>query len=113
MSDSRISAVAIRIEPARAWSVGVLQLAGASLSRAGVWAADVAQQFGSVLSALMGPAVFSAYAFAFWSLAQNLGWTATFPYAAGPLSNWLIWLAIAILVHVAADVLRRRVGTEK
>ena len=55
----------------------------------------------------MGPAVFSAYAFALWSLANNLGWTDTFVFAAGPLSNWLIWLGIAILVNLAASVLRR------
>jgi hypothetical protein len=56
----------------------------------------------------MGPAIFSAYALAAWSLAANMGWTGTFLYKDGPLSNWLIWLGIAILVHVAADVLKRR-----
>lgn len=55
----------------------------------------------------MGPAVFSAYAFAFWSLAANLGWTDTFLFASGPLSNWLVWLGIAILINLAASVLRR------
>jgi hypothetical protein len=113
MSEPRITAIAIRTEPARAWSVGVLQAAGTSLSRAGVWAADTAQQFGSLVSALMGPAIFCAYAFAFWSLGANLGWTDTFPYTAGPLSNWLVWSGIAILVNVAAGVLRRHTRSEK
>jgi hypothetical protein len=55
----------------------------------------------------MGPAVFSAYAFAFWSLAANLGWTNSFIFTAGPLSNWLVWVGIAILTNVAASVLLR------
>lgn len=113
MSEPRISAIAVRTEPARAWTVGVFQ-AGVNLgTRAGTWAVDVAQQFGSLLSALMGPAVLAGYSFAVWSLAANLGFTNTFPYAAGPLSNWLIWAGIAIAVHVAASVLQRHIAVEK
>jgi hypothetical protein len=113
MSEPRITAMAVLTEPARQWTFGVLQSAGASLGRVGTWAGDTAQQFGSLLSALMGPAVFCAYAFALWSLAANLGWTETFPYGAGPLSNWLIWIAIAIMVHVAAGVLRRHTSSDR
>lgn len=113
MSESRTSAVAIRIEPARAWAIGALQSTGAALGNAGVWAGETAQQFGAVLSALLGPAVFSAYAFAFWSLAANLGWTDTFLFVAGPLSNWLVWLAIAILVNVASSILKRHTRLEE
>jgi hypothetical protein len=113
MSESRTTALAVRTEPARVWTAGVLQAATNSFVRAGAWAVDTAQQFGSLLSALMGPAVFSAYAVATWSLAANLGWTGTFPYTTGALSNWLIWAGIAAAVHLAAQILRRHTRSEK
>jgi hypothetical protein len=86
-------------------AVGVISL--------GTWATKTAQQFGTLLSALMGPAVFSAYVFAVWSLADNLGWTDTFVFHNGPLSNWLIWLTFAILVNTAASILRRHTEQEE
>lgn len=107
MPESRTSAIALRTEPARAWAVGALQASSTALVRAGAWAGDTAQEFGTLLSALMGPAVFSAYAFAAWSLAGNLGWTDTFVFSSGPLSNWLVWVAIAIVVNVASSILKR------
>jgi len=103
----------VRTEPARAWVLGTVQGAADVFVRAGEWAVDTAQQFGALLSALMAPAVVSVYAFALWSLAANLGWTNSFVFPAGPLSNWLIWLGIAILVHVAANVLQRHTQGEK
>jgi hypothetical protein len=88
--------------------VGVMQTTGSILGNGAVWAADTAQQFGALLSALMGPAVFSAYALALWSLASDLGWTNSFIFSTGPLSNWLVWLVLAVLVNVAASILKRR-----
>jgi hypothetical protein len=111
MSESRTSAIAIRTEPARAWAIGAVQATTTVLSRAGAWAGDTAQEFGTLLSALMGPAVFSAYAFAAWSLAANLGWTDTFVFPSGPLSNWLVWLAMAIVVNAASSILKRHTHT--
>jgi hypothetical protein len=55
----------------------------------------------------MAPAVFSAYAFAVWSLAANLGWTDSFIFTSGAFSNWLVWLALAIVINVAASILQR------
>jgi hypothetical protein len=110
MPETRTSAIAIRTEPQRA--VTILQSTTTVLSRTAAWAADTAQEFGAVVSALMGPAIFCAYAFAIWSLAANLGWTDTFLFASGPLSNWLVWLAIAVLINLAASVLRRRTEAE-
>jgi hypothetical protein len=80
---------------------------GEGFHRVGVWAADTAQQFGSLVSALMGPAVVSAYAFAAWSLVSNLGWTDSFIFTTGPLSNCFVWSGAAALVHVASVILRR------
>lgn len=105
--------IAIRTEPVRAWTLAAWQAVGSFSATAGAWAADTAQRFGALVSALMGPAVFSAYAFAFWSLAASLGWTNTFVFPAGPLSNWLVWLGIAVLVNLAASILKRHADPEK
>ena len=78
-----------------------------AVGRVGVWAGDTAQQFGMLVAVLMGPAVFSAYAFAVWALAANLGWTDTFVFLAGPLSNWIMWLGVAVLVNTAAAILKK------
>ncbi len=112
MSEPRITAVAVRTEPARAWLAGTLDSSLDVLGRAGAWAADTAQQFGALLAALMGPAVFSVYAFAFWSLSDNLGFTNTFVFQKGPLSNWMVWMGFAILITLAASILRRHTRTE-
>ena len=107
------TAIAVRVEPAKAWTSGLLQSIGLAARDAGAWATETAQQFGALLAALMGPAVFSSYAFALWSLADNLGWTDTFVFHNGPLSNWLIWLSFAILINVAAAILRRHTQLEE
>jgi hypothetical protein len=106
MPDTRTTAIAIRTETQRA--AGLLQAINAILARAGAWATGTAQEFGALVAALMGPAVLSGYALAAWSLASNFGWTGSFLFNSGPLSNWLVWLAIAILVNTAASILRRR-----
>ena len=107
------TAITVRIEPARVWSAGLLQTLRTGAKGLGTWATDTAQQFGALLAALMGPAVFSSYAFALWSLADNLGWTNSFVFHDGPLSNWLIWLGFAILVNLAASILRKHTQFEQ
>lgn len=115
MRESRTLAVTVpsKAELLRGWSLNAAQAAGQGLSRAGTWAADTAQQFGSLVSALMGPAVISAYAFAAWSLAANLGWTDSFLFNSGPLSSWFIWAGLAVLVHAASGILQRRARPEE
>lgn len=105
MPEPTTTAIAITTETPRA--DGLLQTSGSLLARTGAWATDTAQKFGALLAALMGPAVFSGYSFAAWSLAANLGWTNSFVFTSGPLSNWLVWLTIAIMVNVAASILRK------
>ena len=107
MSEIRTTAVAVGTESARPWADGVLQAITGFLSRTGSWAGDFAQRFAALLSDLMGPAVFSAYALAAWSLTSNLGWTESFIFLTGPLSNWLVWLGFAILLNCAASILKR------
>ena len=50
--------------------------------------------------AVAGPAVFAIYVIAVWSLTADLGFTKSFPWSAGPLSNWMIWLALALLSNL-------------
>jgi hypothetical protein len=61
----------------------------------------------------MGPAIVSAYAFAAWSLAANLGWTDSFLFSSGALSNCFVWFGIAVLVHLASGILRRHTRSEE
>lgn len=100
---------AVQQEPARSWLVGTV---GKSLVKAGLrsasWAADTAQKFAALLADLLGPAVFLVYAMAAWSLTASLGWQDNFLFSTGPLSNWLIWLGLAILLSFAAGILKRR-----
>jgi hypothetical protein len=107
MVEPRSNVVALRAENSRSWPNVVLAGSGIVLERVGVWAADTAQQFGALVAALMGPAVLSVYAFVAWSLAANLGWTDTFVFKTGPLSNWMIWMGAAALVTLAASILRK------
>ena len=107
------TAVTVRVEPAKVWTTGIVQGMIAGTRALGLWASETAQQFGALLAALMGPAVFSAYMFAVWSLADNLGWTDTFVFHNGPLSNWLIWLGLSILIHLATTILRRHTHPEE
>ena len=107
MPETRTTAVAITTESPKV-AAELLHSTGTVLSRAGSWATDTAQEFGALVAALMGPAVLSGYALAAWALSANLGWTDTFLFNSGPLSNWLIWLAIAVSVNLAASILRRR-----
>ena len=106
MPDTRTTAVAIRTDTTKL--AAVVHATTGLLSRTGSWASDTAQESAAVVAALMGPAVFSVYALAVWCLSSNLGWTNTFFFTSGPLSNWLVWLAIAVSVNLAASILRRR-----
>jgi hypothetical protein len=112
MSETQTTVVAVQTESTRPSIGGVLQTVTGSLSRTGSWAADFAQRFAALLSDLMGPAVFSAYALAAWSLAGSFGWTDSFLFSAGPLSNWIVWLAFAILLNFAASILKRHTQNE-
>ncbi len=111
--EPRSIAVAIRAENSRSWPIVLLQSSVFVLERVGVWAVDTAQQFGAMVAALMGPAVLSVYAFVAWCLAANLGWTDTFVFKSGPLSNWMIWMALAVLTSLAAGILRKRSRPEQ
>jgi|SRR3954469_10967213 hypothetical protein len=107
MLESRTVVKVERLQPALAWAAALSQATLSTVSRVGAWAAGTAQEFGSSVATLMGPAVLSAYAFAAWSLTADMGWTDSFPFATGPLSNWMIWLGTAVALHMASHVLNR------
>ena len=54
-----------------------------------------------------GPTVLSLYLFAVWCLTADLGLTSSFPWPAGPFSNWLIWLVLAVASNLAVSNLNR------
>jgi LPXTG-motif cell wall-anchored protein len=106
--ETRSTAVALTPQNVRSWPQAIRQASSSAVGRVGAWAEDTAQQFGALLAALLAPAVLSAYAFVAWSLAANLGWTDSFVFKTGPLSNWMIWMGVAALVSLAASILRKR-----
>ncbi len=59
---------------------------------------------------LLQPAVLAAFALAFWRFGVDLGWTRAFPFAAGPLSHWQLWLALTVVLFAAVLVLNRQVS---
>jgi hypothetical protein len=107
LPEPRTATIAIQTDAGRAWPISVIQMTVRAAVRTGAWAGQTAQTFGSLVSTLMGPAVLSGYVLAGWSLAQNLGWTNTFIFSTGPLSNWFVWLGLAFSIHAAAHILKR------
>lgn len=108
MSEQRIVVKVDRLHPVVAWTAAFTQAVGSTLVKAGTWAGATAQQCGAVVAVLMGPAVLSVYAFALWSLTSEMGWTDSFPFTSGPLSNWLIWTGLAVAIHAASIILQRQ-----
>jgi hypothetical protein len=53
-----------------------------------------------IVIGIAGPTVFSIYAVAAWGLTADLGLSNTFPWSTGPLSNWMIWLGLALLSNL-------------
>ena len=54
-----------------------------------------------------GPTVLSVYVFALWCLITQIGLTNSFPWSAGPLSNWMIWLFLALTSNFVASNFKR------
>ncbi len=113
MLEPRVTAVNIQQDAPRRYTVAVVEATTSAIGRVAVWAGDTAQQFGMLLAVLMGPAVFSAYAFAAWALAANLGFTDSFVFSTGALSNWIIWLGVAVLVNTATSILKKHTRSER
>jgi hypothetical protein len=57
-------------------------------------------------AALLIPVSLMAYALGFWRLASDAGLAGEFSVP-GVFSHWQVWIAIAVLLHLAAVVLNR------
>jgi hypothetical protein len=80
--------------------------------KVGKWANDTALEFGALVSALLAPAIVSAYLITVWSITADMGITGEFMVSSGPFANWIVWMGIAVALHLAATVLRRRVSRD-
>ena len=56
-----------------------------------------------VMHVVTRPTVLAIYVVAVWSLTASMGFTNAFPWSTGPLSSWLVWLALAVLANLAAS----------
>jgi hypothetical protein len=43
----------------------------------------------------------STYAVAVWGLTADLGFSSSFPWSTGPLSNWMVWLGFALVANLS------------
>jgi hypothetical protein len=56
----------------------------------------------------------SLYSIAFWALTNDLRRTQRFPWSDGPLSNWMVWLGLAMTLNaLAANICPTRTWTER
>jgi hypothetical protein len=56
----------------------------------------------------------SPYSIAFWALTNNLRLTQCFAWSDGPLSNWMIWLGLAMTLNaLAVNLCTTRPWTER
>lgn len=68
---------------------------------------NLSTKIAAPLGALMGPLIAVALAFAAWSLMANMRYTALFLWTTGPFASWMIWLAMALILHLASIRLSR------
>jgi hypothetical protein len=56
---------------------------------------------------LLTPAALIALLLAFWRIAADLNWTASFAIPSGLFSHWQVWMACAVLLQLCARMLNR------
>jgi hypothetical protein len=65
-----------------------------------------------LFATLLTPVSMTGFVFAAWRLGADLRWTGDFIIADGPLSNWMVWVAIGAAVQACANSLKR-IGEEE
>jgi hypothetical protein len=65
------------------------------------------RQAALVMSSLMTPLAFLAWALGGWRIAADLKWAGAFAISTGFFSHWQVWIAVAIAVQFAAFLLHR------
>jgi hypothetical protein len=59
------------------------------------------------VAAMLTPAALVAMLLAFWRIAADLSWTASFAIPSGLFSHWQVWLAAAAVLQLCARTLNR------
>jgi hypothetical protein len=65
----------------------------------------------NVLPALLSPAAVVALVLGLWRVSADLGWTEEFLIANGFFSHWQVWIALAIVLQVAAASLAAKINS--
>ena len=60
------------------------------------------------MGTMLGPLSLIAYVFAFWRLADDIGWVGPFAISTGFFSHWMVWLTIGLALSLSASVLKRQ-----
>ena len=76
-----------------------------TIRRRGEFAARARHYPWSLLDAVLSPLSAVAFAFAFWRLSADLGWSAPFLLHSGLFSHWIPWFSVGLALG-----LRRRVS---
>jgi hypothetical protein len=73
--------------------------------------AEFRKQFVNVLVSLLTPASMLALVFGLWRVSEDLGWTEAFVIPTGLFSHWQVWMALAIVLKMAASSLQAAART--
>jgi hypothetical protein len=65
----------------------------------------------NVLPALLTPASVVALVLGLWRVSSDLGWTEEFLIANGLFSHWQVWIALAIVLQIAATSLAAKINS--
>jgi hypothetical protein len=68
---------------------------------------DFSRRAALAAASLLSPAAVMLGVLAGWALAADRGWSGGFAFASGPLADWRLWLAGAVLVRLASYALVR------
>ena len=66
----------------------------------------------NILPALLSPAAVLALVLGLWRVSADLGWTEAFLIANGFFSHWQVWIALAIVLQVAAVWLASKISSD-
>jgi hypothetical protein len=59
------------------------------------------------VAALLTPAALVALLLAFWRIAADMNWAASFAIPSGLFSHWQVWMGFAVLLQLCARLLNR------
>ena len=105
---AKLAAIPFAGRYAYATSRVAVDLGTALHSRIGTsFAATTSHELRRLFAALLTPVALMGFVFAGWRLGADLRWTGDFIITDGPLSNWMVWVAIGAAVQACATSLKR------